>query len=113
MVLDAASIQVSRRGKRVKTDRTDAESLLRILMALHRGERQVASIVCVPSAQEEDDKRLLRSRNNLLRERIRHTNRILGLLHMQGVRHINPGRRDWTAALIKLATGMVDRSRLS
>lgn len=105
MVLDAASIQVSRRGRRVKTDRMDAESLIRVLMALHRGDRQIASVVRVPSAQEEDDKRLLRSRDNLLRERIRHTNRIRGLLHMQGVRHIDPARRNWTAALTKLTTG--------
>src|SRR5208337_2071129 len=48
-VLDSASIQVSRRGRRVKTDRTDAESLVRVLMALYRGEHQVAKIVQVPS----------------------------------------------------------------
>lgn len=103
-VLNSASIQVSRRGRRVKTDRTDAESLVRVLMALYRGEHQVAKIVHVPSPKEEDDKRLLRSRDNLLRERIRHTNRILGLLNVQGVRHIDPNRRDWTAALTKLRT---------
>ena len=103
-VLDSASIQVSRRGRRVKTDRTDAESLIRVLMALYRGEHQVARIVRVPSPKEEDDKRLLRSRNNLLRERIRHSNRIRGLLNLQGVRHIDPNRRDWAAALTKLRT---------
>lgn len=105
VVLDSASIQVSRRGRRVKTDRTDAEGLIRVLTALHRGEHQVARIVHVPSPQEEDNKRLLRSRSNLLRERIRHANRIRGLLHMQGVRHVDPGRRNWTAALAKLRTG--------
>jgi transposase len=91
-VLDSASIQVSRRGRRVKTDRTDAESLVRVLMALYRGEHQVAKIVQIPSPEEEDDKRLLRSRANLLRDRIRHTNRIRGLLNLQGVRHIDPNR---------------------
>jgi len=104
-VLDSASIQVSRRGRRVKTDRTNAESLIRVLMALYRGEQQVAKIVHVPSPEEEDHKRLLRSRTNLLRERIRHTNRIRGLLNLQGVRHIDPNRRDWIAALAKLRTG--------
>jgi transposase len=74
----------------VKTDRTDSESLVRVLMALYRGEHQVAKIVQIPSPEEEDDKRLLRSRANLLRDRIRHTNRIRGLLNLQGVRQIDP-----------------------
>lgn len=33
------------------------ESLVRVLMALYRGEHQVAKIVQVPTAEEEDDKR--------------------------------------------------------
>jgi transposase len=80
-VLDSASIQVSRRRRRLKTDRTDAESLLRVFMAWHRGERQACSVVRVPSPEDEDMKRLHRSRANLLRERVRHVNRIRGLLH--------------------------------
>ena len=103
-VLDSASIQVSRRGRRVKTDRTDAESLVRVLMALYRGEHQVAKTVQVPSPDEEDNKRLLRSRGNLLRDRIRHTNRIRGLLNLQGVRHIDPNKLNWEAALLNLKT---------
>lgn len=104
-VLDSASIQVSRRGRRVKTDRTDAESLVRVLMAIYRGEHQVAKIVQVPSPEEEDDKRLLRSRGNLLRDRIGHTNRIRGLLNLQGVRHIDPNKANWESALVNLQTG--------
>lgn len=104
-VLDAASILVSRRGRRVKTDRTDAESMVRVLIALHRGDRHVARAVRVPTPDEEDHKRLLRGRDNLLRERIRHANRIRGLLNLQGVRHIVPNRNDWTAALKGLRTG--------
>jgi len=104
VVLDSASIQVSRRGRRVKTDRTDAESLVRVLMALHRGEHQVAKIVQVPSPEEEDHKRLLRGRDTLLRARISHTNRIRGLPNLQGVRHIDPNRPNWEAALTRLQT---------
>lgn len=104
LVLDSSSIQVSRRGRRVKTDRTDAEGLIRVLMAYHRGEHDVAQVVQVPSPQEEDAKRLLRSRGNLLRERIRHSNRIGGLLHLQGIRRIDPSRRNWAAALTNLRT---------
>lgn len=104
-VLDAASILVSRRGRRVKTDRTDAESLVRVLIAQHRGDHQVARAVRVPTPEEEDHKRLLRGRDNLLRERIRHANRIRGLLNLQGIRHIDPNRGDWSAALKVLRTG--------
>lgn len=103
-VLDSASIEVNRRSRRVKTDRTDAMSLIRVLTALYRGEHQIARVVRVPSPEEEDRKRLLRSRNNLVRERIRHSNRIAGLLHLQGVRHIDPGHRDWTRLLTGLRT---------
>lgn len=50
-------------------------------------------------------KRLHRSRANLLRERVRHVNRIRGLLHLQGVVHIHPHRQCWTSALQDLQTG--------
>ena len=103
-VLDSASIQVSRRRRRLKTDRTDAESLIRVFMAWHRGERHACSVVRVPSPEEEDMKRLHRSRANLLRERVRHVNRIRGLLHLQGVTHVHPHREGWTSALQNLQT---------
>jgi transposase len=73
-------------------------------MACHRGERQACSVVRVPSPEEEDMKRLHRSRANLLRERVRHVNRFCGLLHLQGVVHIYPHREGWTAALPNLQT---------
>lgn len=53
-------------------------------MAIYRGDHQVARVVQVPSIEEEDNKRLLRSRNNLLRETIRHANRIRGLCFCKG-----------------------------
>ena len=103
-VVDSASIQVSRRHRNVKTDHTDAESLLRVLMAWHRGETKACGIVRVPTPEEEDLKRLHRSRETLLHERVRHVNRIRGLLCLQGIRHIDPGRDGWTAALVGLQT---------
>ena len=48
-----------------------AESLLRVLMAWHRGETKACSIVRVPTPEEEDLKRLHRSRETLLHERVR------------------------------------------
>ncbi len=98
-VLDSASIQVSRRRRNAKTDRIDAESLVRVLMALHRGETKVCSIVHVPTRDEEDVKRLHRSRATLVNERVRHVNRIKGLLKLQGVHHIEPNRNGWISSL--------------
>src|SRR5436190_1933871 len=48
-VVDPASIAVNRRNRRAKTDRIDAEGLLRALMAFARGERQVCSMVRPPT----------------------------------------------------------------
>ena len=77
-VVDPASIQVNRRARRAKTDRLDAQSILRVLMAHHRGEPQVCSMVRVPTPEEEDAKRPHRERERLIGERIRHVNRIHG-----------------------------------
>ena len=74
-------------------------------MGIYRGEHQVAKIVQVPSPEEEDDKRLLRCRGNLLRDRIQHMNRIRGLLNLQGVRHIDPNRSNLENELVNLRTG--------
>jgi transposase len=43
-----------------------------------------------PSPSEEDRRRISRERAALLRERIRHTNRIRGLLFGQGITNYNP-----------------------
>lgn len=47
----------------------------------------------VPSEEEEDLKRTIRSRESLLSERVRRVNRIRSLLHLQGVRTANPNCR--------------------
>lgn len=104
-VVDAASIAVSRRHRRAKTDAIDGEALLRTLMAWARGERRVCSMVRVPSPKEEDRRRLTRERGTLLKERIQHTNRIKGLLSGQGIRDYDPLARDPLARLEALRTG--------
>ena len=104
-VVDAASIAVDRRHRRAKTDAIDGETLLRTLMAWARGERRVCSMVCAPSPEDEDRRRLTRERGTLLKERIQHTNRIRGLLGGQGVRDYNPLRRDRFERLEALRTG--------
>src|SRR5262249_31359192 len=61
-VVDASSILVDRRQRRAKTDRLDVESLLRMLIRFHRGERDVWRTVNVPEAEDEDARRLPRER---------------------------------------------------
>jgi transposase len=103
-VVDPASIAVSRRNRRAKTDRIDAEGLLRTLMAFARGERQVCSMVRPPTREAEDARRLTREREALLAERIRHTNRIKGLLATQGVFGFEPTWQTRRARLEALRT---------
>jgi hypothetical protein len=50
-----------------------------------RGEPRVCAMTVPPSPSEEDRRRISRERATLLRERIRHTNRIRGLLFGQGI----------------------------
>ena len=104
-VVDPTSLLVDRRARRAKTDRLDAEALLRALMARCRGEPRVCAVVRVPSVEEEDARRTTRERANLLKERIRHVNRVKGLLATQGVYDFEPLRPDRLERLEGLVTG--------
>jgi transposase len=103
-VVEPASILVNRRAKRAKTDRLDAEGLLRVLAAHLAGDEQVCSMVQVPTPEEEDGKRPHRERQHLVQERTRFENRILALLATQGVR-VRPSLRTWERDLATLQTG--------
>jgi transposase len=104
-VIDPASLLVNRRARRRKTDRIDLAGLLRTLMAWHRGEPQVCSMVRVPSPEEEDRRRRGRERERLVKERVQHLGRVKGLLMTQGVRDFQPARRGWRDRLEALRTG--------
>jgi transposase len=93
-VVDAASIAVERRNRRAKTDRIDVEKLLRTLMGWARGERRICSMVRPPSPQQEDERRLARERETLIAERVKHVNRIKGLLATQGIFELEPLHKD-------------------
>jgi transposase len=58
-----------------------------------------------PSPAEEDRRRLTRERATLLKERVRHTNRITGLLCGRGIIDYDPLRKDRLARLDALETG--------
>lgn len=102
-VVEPTSILVSRRARRAKTDRLDAEGLLRVLAAYDRGDRQVCSVLRVPTPQEEDAKRPHREREHLVQERIRIENRLEALLLTQGIRR-RPSLRAWDTELAALRT---------
>ncbi len=107
-VMDPASLKVDRRARRVKTDRVDAESLLRALQAWRRGDRQACTFVRVPGIEEEDARRPHRELARLTKERVGHVNRIKALLALHGVRDYRPLRRDRREVLMQLLTGYGD-----
>src|SRR5450631_1385984 len=104
-VVDPASIATSRRRRRAKTDRIDGEALLRALLAFKRGEPRVCAMVRAPTPEEEDRRRLCRERKVLIAERVKHVNRVKGLLFSQGVSDYEPLRRDRRQRLDELTTG--------
>jgi transposase len=103
-VLEPTSILVNRRARRAKTDRLDAEGMLRVLAAWLGGDRQVCSMVRVPTPEEEDAKRPHRERERLVQEKLRIENRIEALLFTQGIRE-RPSLRSWERKMAELRTG--------
>ncbi len=92
-------------GHEVSTDRIDGEALLRTLLAYKLGEPRVCVMVKAPTPEEEDRRRLCRERKILIAERVKHVNRINGLLFCQGVSGYKPLRRDRRQRLDELRTG--------
>lgn len=104
-IVDPASIATARRRRRAKTDKIDGEVLVRALLAYKRGEPRVCAMLRVPTPEEEDRRRISRERKALTNERVRHVNRIKGLLFSQGVSGYEPLRRDRRKRLEELKTG--------
>lgn len=90
LVVDAASIDVSRRARAAKSDRLDTRALLAKLARHAAGEPGVWSVVHVPSVEAEDRRQLHRELALLTRERTRVINRIKALLALHGI--VLPGR---------------------
>src|ERR1700682_1653895 len=103
-VLEPTSILVNRRARRAKTDRLDAEGMLRLLATWLAGDRQVWSMVRVPTPEGEGAKRPHREGEHLVQERVRIENRIEALLFTQGIRK-RPSLRSWVRDVAELRTG--------
>ena len=96
LVVESASIEVSRRARRAKTDRLDVQKLLAMLIRHWvGGERRHWSVVRVPSEEQENQRRWHRERERLMKERTGHRNRIWGLLQLHGVRLRKLSKTDW------------------
>jgi transposase len=107
LVVDSASIEVSRRARRAKTDRLDGAKLLRLLLRHWGGERDMWHVVPVPSREAEDARHASRGLTALQAERTRYRNRIHSLLALHGVARLRldghfPARlaatADWAGA---------------
>jgi transposase len=85
-VVDSAAIEVSRQSRRAKTDRLDAEKLVRQLLRYLSGEKRAFKVVRVPSEEEEDRRHLHRELKTVKGTLTAVTNRIRGLLATVGVR---------------------------
>ncbi len=84
-VLHPASVPVDRRARRAKTDRLDVELLLRAVLAWLRAEPGVCSMAPIPNEADEDWRRAVRERQELLTERTRLTNRVSALTATLGI----------------------------
>lgn len=101
-VVDSASVEVSQRQRRVKTDRLDAKNLLRRLIRYHQGEDESLSVVRVPGESEEDQRRTQREMRERVEARKRHSSRIKSLLKLKGieVNSIYPGLAEHLPELV-------------
>jgi len=104
-IVDSASIEVSRRSRRSKTDRIDARKLVQMLVRACVGEAHVWREVHVPPIAAEAARHVSRERSELVAEQTRLTNQVQSVLTTYGANR--PLRRtgawwttvqDWSGA---------------
>jgi transposase len=103
-VVQPSSVLVDRRMRRSKSDGIDAELLLRTLLAWLRGEPRVCSMAPVPDEADEDARRPVRERAELIAERVRLVNRVGAILATLGTGDFNPLLRTRRRRLDELRT---------
>ncbi len=105
-VVQPSSVPVDRRARRAKSDGIDAELLLRTLLAWLRGEPRVCSMVPIPAEADEDARRCVRERAELVAERVALVNRIGAVLATLGAGDYNPLLRNRRQRLDELRTAL-------
>jgi len=86
-VVTSNSIKVDRRARRAKTDRLDAEALVKQLVAHHANPNaKELREVAVPSPEQEDARQPVRELAELKRDKAEIINRIVSLMFMKGHR---------------------------
>ena len=101
IVVDPASIEVSRRMRRTKTDRLDAGKLRQMLIRhWAHGEKKIWSVLHVPNEEQEAARRSHREAERLKKEKRQHMTRIKALLALHGLTprtaKVDPQKmRDW------------------
>ena len=105
-VVQPSSVAVDRRMRRAKSDGIDAELLLRTLLAWIRGEPRVCSMVPIPDEADEDARRSIRERTELVSERVGLVNRIGSVLATLGSGDYNPLLQSRHRRLADLRTGL-------
>lgn len=105
-VVQPASVPTDRRLRRAKSDGIDAELLLRTLLAWLRGEPRVCSMVPIPDEGDEDARRCVRERSELVSERVGLVNRIGAVLATLGTGDYNPLLQSRRRRLDELRTGL-------
>jgi transposase len=103
-VIHPASVPVDRKTRRAKSDAIDVDLLLRTVLAWLRGEPRVCSMVPIPDECDEDARRPVRERDDLIAERIALTNRMGAILLTLGIESDNPLWRDRRTQLAALQT---------
>src|SRR6516164_747832 len=107
-VVQPSSVPVDRRARRAKSDGIDSELLLRTLLAWLRGEPRVCSMVPIPDEADEDARRCVRERSELVSERVGLVNRIGAVLATLGADGYNPLLQSRRRRLTELRTGLGD-----
>lgn len=105
-VVQPSSVPVDRRMRRAKSDGIDAELLLRTLLARLRGEPRVCSMVPIPDEADEDARRCVCERTELVSERVALANRIGAVLATLGIDGYNPLLQSRRRRLADLRTGL-------
>ncbi|MGH8650867.1 MAG: IS110 family transposase [Gammaproteobacteria bacterium] len=110
-VIDSASIEVSRKKRRAKSDGIDADKLSELMQRQARGEKALR-MVRVPPLEVEDQRLLPREREGLLEDLRRVRNRIGSLLFTQGYREVPKsalGLRAWLKVPRELGAQLRER----